>query len=515
MATPLRALIVEDSQSDAELILLALREGGFDPAFERVETAEQMAAALRRQKWDIILADYTLPKFSAPEALAVLKKTGCDIPLLIISGNIGEETAVAAMKAGANDYLMKDNLTRLPAAVQRELREAENRAERNSLEKQLLQAQKMESLGQLASGIAHDFNNVLTGILGYSDLGLSKVNPAHPLYPNLFTIRQLAERAAGITRQLLAFARRQAIEPVDLNLNTVISDLLKLISATLTEDIRIDFNPDPALKTVHADIAQIEQVLMNLWVNARDAMPEGGTLAIETKNILLKEADCRALPNARPGPHALLIVTDTGIGMDEKIQEQLFEPFFTTKRPGKGTGLGLSLVYGIVRQHQGTIQVQSAPGKGTSFKIYLPSSEKAAASQPVSHSPPPKGSGTLLVVEDDPAVRNLIKLVLNEYGYTVLVADNVHEGVRLFQAHSDAITLVISDIIMPEKSGKEFLKKIRERTQTVPFLFISGHFNHLEDPDLSMRQAIHLLEKPFSPPELAAKVDAILRKDRI
>lgn len=512
MATPLRALIIEDSQSDAELILLELRQGGFEPTYERVETAYEMTDALRRQTWDVILADYTLPKFSAPEALTLLKKTGRDIPLLIISGSIGEETAVAAMKAGAHDYLMKDNLTRLPAAIQRELREAENRAERKSLEKQLLQAQKMESLGQLASGISHDFNNVLTGILGYSDLGLAKINLGHPLYSNFITIRKLAERAAGITRQLLAFARRQTIEAIDLNLNAIISDLLKLIATTLGEDIRIKFTPDAALKTVHADIAQIEQVLMNLCVNARDAMPQGGALTIETKNIHLEKADCLALPNARPGSYVLLEVIDTGTGMEEKVREKIFEPFFTTKSPGKGTGLGLSLVYGIVRQHHGTIQVQSAPGKGTAFKVYFPSVEKPAIPKPSPPSLPPRGSGTILVVEDDPAVRNLIKLVLDNFGYAVLAADSVKEGLKIFQAHSDSITLILSDMVMPEASGMDLFRKIQELKQNVPFLFISGHFNHFEDPDFLLRNNFHLLEKPFSPSELAAKVDAILRK---
>lgn len=515
MPNPLRVLIVEDSQDDSDLILLELQRGGFEPKAARIETAEEMIAALRRQTWDVVLADYTLPAFSAPEALALLRDTGHDIPFIIVSGSIGEETAVAAMKAGAHDYLMKSNLARLSVAVERERRDAENRAARKSVETQLFQAQKMESLGRLASGIAHDFNNILTGILGYSDLGLSKIDPSHPLYANLITIRKLGDRAAGITRQLLAFARRQAIEPVNLNLNAVISDLLKLVGTTLGEDIRIEFIPDPALKIIHADLAQMEQILMNLCVNARDAMPSGGTLTIQTKNILLNESDCRALPNARTGPHVLFIVTDTGIGMDEKIQEKIFEPFFTTKTPGKGTGLGLSLVYGIVRQHQGAVQVQSAPGQGTTFRIYLPAVEKGATPKSASPSPPPQGSGTILVVEDDPAVRHLIKLALEGYGYAVLVAENVNEGVKIFQGRADSIILVVSDIVMPEANGTDLFWKVRELKRSMPFLFISGHFNHIQDAVFSSEEDFNLLEKPFSPSELAAKVAAILKKDPV
>ena len=385
--------------------------------------------------------------------------------------------------------------------------------ERKKLQEQFLHAQKMESLGQLVSGIAHDFNNMLGGILGHTERSLSKITDDNPLYDNLKHTYEITERAARMTRQLLAFSRRQLLEPKDIDVNQVISDLLDFIGKILADQVEFVFNPDLTLKAIHADPAQIEQVLMNLCINARDAMPEGGKLIIETCNITLDDAFCRQHPGAQAGEHIRIAITDTGTGMDEKVRARIFEPFFTTKEPDKGTGLGLAMVHGIVGQHNGYIDVTSKVGSGTTFCIYLPSVERAAVSihNDVKVLDQVEGGiETVLLVEDDPDLRFLMQEVLEEYGYTVMDACDGEEGLKLFKQHSPSIALIIADVVTPRMKGNELYTKIREVNSSTRFLFVSGYQANQISHNFVLDEGLNFLPKPFDLDELAAKVREVL-----
>jgi two-component system cell cycle sensor histidine kinase/response regulator CckA len=413
--------------------------------------------------------------------------------------------------------------------------------ERMRLEARYRQAQKMESLGQLVSGIAHDFNNMLGGILGHSSRCLSRVTENHPLYDNLYHIHDIAEKAARMTRQLLAFSRRQVLEPKDIDINVVISELLNFIGKLIADHVEIIFTPEPALLAVHADATQIEQVVMNLCINARDAMPKGGKLYISTDNVIVDRNYQRKHPDAHLGKYILLKVSDTGIGMDEKIREHAFEPFFTTKEPGKGTGLGLSTVHGIVGQHNGFIEVESKVDKGTTFSIYLPALEMTAIGQEAQCQPVPTeaaakaddalslqqtsagygynkkhGSSqtqTILLVEDDPDLRYLMQVVLQESGYEVLSAADGSEGLEQFKQHSSRITMVVSDMITPRMRGKELYDSIHELNPEIQFLFVSGYQANQISQNFVLEEGFKFLPKPFDLDELTAKVREVLEFD--
>src|SRR2546426_3072213 len=367
-----RVLLVEDSASDAELMLRALGGAGLEPVHERVDRPEAMRQALQRQSWDVVLSDYSLPAFDAPAALALLQDCSPDVPFLVVSGSVGEDTAVALMKAGAADYVMKDRLARLAPAVTRAVEGARLRRDRRRLEQQLQEAQKLEAVGKLAGGVAHDFNNVLTAILGSAELLLLDSPPGAPTREELDIIRGAATRAQDLIRQLLAFSARQVLQPVVLDLNHLVKNVGKMLRRLIGEDIKLVSDLAPELAAVRADPGQIEQVLVNLAVNARDAMPDGGRLAIKSFNAEVSEGDVSAPNHVPPGRYAVLEVSDTGSGMSTETQARIFEPFFTTKAQGKGTGLGLATVYGIVRQSDGHISVESAPGAGATFRVYLP-----------------------------------------------------------------------------------------------------------------------------------------------
>jgi two-component system cell cycle sensor histidine kinase/response regulator CckA len=327
MDKPLRVLIVEDSDNDCELLVHELERGGYDLTHERVQTAEAMKAALRGAQWDVVLSDYSLPTFSGPEALAVLQATGSDVPFILVSGTIGEETAVTALKAGAQDYLVKGRLARLVPAIERELREAVARRDRIRLEDQLRQAQKMEALGMLAGGVAHDFNNMLTVILGFSELLTEQLGPDKPIGRDLREITAAAQRAAALTRQLLAFSRKQILVVAPLDLTNVVRDVESMLRRLLGEQITVITALADDLDPVMADVTQLEHLLVNLAVNARDAMPQGGILTVETRNITVDTGDLAAHPAATAGSYATLSVSDTGTGMSPETQQRIFEPF--------------------------------------------------------------------------------------------------------------------------------------------------------------------------------------------
>ncbi len=631
MGIPLRVLIVEDSEDDVRLLARELKRGGYDVTHEQVDTAPAMQAALDRQVWDVVIGDFSMPKFSGVEALALVRERGLDVPYICVSGTITEEVAVAAMKAGANDWVTKGQLKRLLPAIERELREAKGRAalraaeasyetlvehapvgiyrssldgrflsvntalvrilgydsaadmlqldlardvyadpaerqrlvdrdsytdreydeveatwkgkdgrlltvqlsvravrnaarqveyyetfvrdvtEQRRLQQQLVQVQKMEAVGRLAGGIAHDFNNLLTVITSYSDLLLEDLGKDDPKRDDVQQVLKAADGAASLTRQLLAFSRQQVLAPRVVNLNAVVEGLQKILRRVIGEDVELAAALAPDLGAVKADVGQLEQVLMNLTVNARDAMPTGGKLTIETANVEHEPEYALEREAAAVGRFVMLAVTDTGVGMDEGTKAKIFEPFFTTKEAGKGTGLGLATVYGIVNQSGGFIWVYSEPGNGTSFKIYLPRIDapvegvKTAGSVSV-----PRGTETVLLVEDAAAVRAVAKQVLERQGYTVLEAPDGDVALHVAHKHRGPIHLLLTDVVMPVLSGRPLAEQLVRVRPDMKVLYASGYTDDSVVRHGILEAGTAYLQKPFTPDSLARKVRELL-----
>jgi two-component system, cell cycle sensor histidine kinase and response regulator CckA len=380
------------------------------------------------------------------------------------------------------------------------------------LEEQFRQAQKMDAFGQLAGGVAHDFNNLLTIINGYSDLVLNRLPPGDPNREFLAEVHKAGERSAGLTRQLLAFSRQQVLAPRILDLNEVVGDTASMLRRVIGEDVKLSTTTANGLWPVKADPGQVEQILLNLAVNARDAMPTGGKLTIETGNVLLDETYTASHPDARPGPHVLLAVSDSGCGMSAAVRAKIFEPFFTTKGPGKGTGLGLATVYGIVKQSGGHIGVYSEVGVGTTFKVYLPRTVQAgegAKPQSILRSPP-RGTETVLVVEDDAVVRGLIRQILQHAGYVVLEAATGDEALRVATGHKGRIHLLVTDVVMPGLGGRAAAERLAERHQGLRVLFVSGYTDDAVVRHGVLHDKVNFLQKPFTPATLAWKVREVL-----
>ncbi len=382
------------------------------------------------------------------------------------------------------------------------------------LETQLRQAQKMEAVGQLAGGIAHDFNNILTAIIGYANLLGMRLDQSDPLRVNVEQILAASERAARLTHSLLAFSRKQLLNPEPTDLNQVIHDVEKLLMRLIGEDIELKTAlPDHPL-TIMADPGQIGQVLMNLATNARDAMPDGGVLTIEASETILDEAYVRTHDVGKPGPYALLRISDSGMGMDEKTREKIFEPFFTTKEIGKGTGLGLAMAYGIVKQHNGHINVYSEQGKGSVFTIYLPLiSAETRKTQAADETADLAGTETVLLAEDDDAVRGLTRLVLTEFGYTVIEAKDGEEALTRFMEHPGVVDLVVLDVIMPKKNGREVYEEMRRLRPGVKVLFMSGYTAEIMHRRGIMEQGLPFVSKPISPTLFLKKMRDILSSE--
>jgi hypothetical protein len=650
MGHRLSLLMVEDSETDAELVVLELRRHGYDVALERVDTAPALSAALESRRWDIVVCDHGLPSFDSRQALCTVRESRPDLPFVILSGTIGEEAAVEALKAGARDVVLKTNLARVGPVVDRELREAESRrrlrgaeealvesearktaildtaldavisidhqgrivdfnpsaetmfgfardeararpvseliiplslrqrhheafarhlatgqstiigtrieltamradgsefpvelsitrgdlsgrpfftayvrdlterkraeGERASLEAQLRQSQKMEAIGRFVGGITHDFTNLMSVVGGYSQLLLRDVREDDPRRPNVEEIKAASDRAAELTRQLMAFSRQQALEPKTLDLNAVILGIEPMLRRVLGEDVELVTRLAPDLGPVRADPSQLEQVVMNLAVNARDAMPTGGTLALETRHAGIdRDADEHRGPLAiERGSYSVLSVTDTGAGMDAETQSQIFEPFFTTKEVGKGTGLGLSTVYGIVLQSKGFIRVESDPERGTTFDVYLPLADaRADLPQPADpDTPPARGSEAVLLVEDDEALLRLVHQTLEADGYTVLAARDAREAIDICERRHAPIDLAVTDVVMPGMGGLQLARELRARRPDLKLLFMSGYSEHgIGDEE---RRALNagLIQKPFSLPGLGRKIRDLL-----
>ena len=379
-------------------------------------------------------------------------------------------------------------------------------------EDQLRQSQKMEAIGQLAGGVAHDFNNLLTAINGYSGLALQRVDGNSSIKPYLEEIKKAGDRAANLTRQLLAFGRKQILQPIALNLNDVVTDMNKMLRRLIGEDIELTAKLDPALKRIKADPGQIEQVLVNLVVNARDAMPQGGNLTIETANVDLDSMYATKHVGVLSGNYMMLVVSDTGIGMSEETQARIFDPFFTTKEKGKGTGLGLSTVYGIVKQSGGNIWVYSEPGHGTTFKVYLPQIETptAPAEDATIEAAIPGGSETILLVEDEEVVRGLARKILEQAGYRVLDVTRGAEAISVYSAPSETIDLLLTDVVMPETSGKEVADRLTANHPGLKVLFMSGYTDEAIVHHGVLDSHVEFLQKPFTAAALARKVREVL-----
>jgi PAS domain S-box-containing protein len=626
-----RVLYVEDSARDAALCRRQLEQAGYRPIVDVVASPEEFENALRQQTYDVVLADYNLPDWSGMEALQMLQRDGRDIPFILVTGTVGEETAVECIKQGATDYVLKDRQARLPLAIERALDEKRVREERRQAErsrdllaaivqssddaivgadldgrivswnrgaeriygfiadeirgrsvsvlflphseelqsvKQAFQrgenldrhetkgvredgavidvsvtisriqsdagnfagasmiarditehkrlqqefcvSQKMDAIGRLAAGVAHDFNNLLTVIAGYSTLLLGDMSEDDPGYAGICEIHKAGERAAALTRQLLAFCRKQPLEPKTLNINSIVADMHRMLQPLIGEDIDLVTVLHPALGSTKADPGQIEQVIMNLALNARDAMPNGGKLTLETANVEFDTADAERHISISPGVYVMLAMTDTGIGMTPEIQARIFEPFFTTKGQGEGTGLGLATVYGIVKQSGGTILVHSEPGHGTTFKIYLPAVQEAPVTRDSAAQPSPSGgTETVLVVEDEDAIRRLVCSVLKKAGYTVLEAKNGNEALRIAEGREGGIDLMISDIVMPCMGGAELASRLASSRPGMKVMFISGYTDNAIHQHGVLPNAV-FLEKPFLPKTLARKVREVL-----
>jgi PAS domain S-box-containing protein len=386
-------------------------------------------------------------------------------------------------------------------------------SDRRRLEEQLWHAQKMEAVGQLAGGVAHDFNNLLTAILGYCNLVLDEVPKEDPLRPDLEEIRSAGERAAALTRQLLAFSRRQMLQPQTVDVNALVAGMQKLLRRLMSEEVDVVTALAPDVPTVRVDPSSLEQVLVNLAVNARDAMPNGGRLTIETATVELDALYASTHIPIVPGRYVMLAVTDTGLGMDESTRARIFEPFFTTKAQGKGIGLGLATVYGIVKQNGGYIWVYSEPGQGTVFKVYLPPAEAVAITQRPDGSTVDRrrrrGWETVLLVEDEDAVRALAREVLRRHGYVVVEARHGVDALRLAERHPDEIHLLVTDLVMPHMKGTELAKRLAAERPNMKVLFMSGYTDHVVLHE-ELTAGAEFVQKPFTPETLARKVRSVL-----
>ncbi|MFO0715824.1 MAG: response regulator [Nitrospira sp.] len=519
MTQPLRLIHLEGNPADAELIDSTLRNAGIPCQTKRVHTREDFLAALRQGGFSLILADTTVPDFDGAAALDLARALHPDVPFLFVSGMQGEEFAVDMMQRGATDYISKQRLGRLVPSVRRTLRELDERLERKRAEdalrmseKQLRQAQKMEAVGRLAGGLAHDFNNLLTVIMGHSQVLLDELSVGSPIRAKIEEMQKAGERAANLIRQLMAFSRKQPMEPNVLPLNSVIGNVEGMLRRLIGEDIQLVIRPDPHNGHVKADPGQLEQVLMNLVVNARDAMPNGGLLAIETSQVELARTPMHHLHPLPLGHYVKLTVTDTGCGMNTDVLGHLFEPFFTTKDAHKGTGLGLSTVFGIVTTYGGGIDVWSQVGHGTTFDLYFPRAtpQTTATSTDSPQAQPRQGSETILLVEDDNGVRDLVRRELLKTGYQVIEAKNGVEACLTATQQSYHVDLLLTDVVMPGMNGRELAEHLAVIKPNLRVLFMSGY---LDDISVNSGMDPHrttFLQKPFTPDLLLRTVRALL-----
>jgi two-component system, cell cycle sensor histidine kinase and response regulator CckA len=473
MAQALRLLFIDDDESDVLLIERLLQRAGLDATVQHLADPDGLEAALTGGRWDAILLDYVLPGTEAPEVLRRIRAFDEDLPVIVLSGRAAEQDLVGVMKAGAQDYILKSHTARLVPALQREVAEAARRREQHALKAQLEQSRKMESVGRLAGGIAHDFNNLLGIIGGYAELAGKKVEPDHPLQKSLQRIQDAAQSASGLSRQLLAFSRRQIVEPAVVDLGSVVDNVYSLLARVLGNSIGIEMRREPGLNRVRLDPVQLEQVLINLAVNARDAMPDGGHLTLSLSNARIEEGD-RLRENLTPGDYVVLTMCDTGRGTPDMADEsQIFEPFFATR--ATNATFGLTAVRAIVRQSGGRLYAHSEPNKGTTFWLYFPRCDQELAA--VAYEAPllaGAGAETILLVEDQAALREVTRDVLETGGYRVLSAPDSSVAIEISERHRGPIELLVTEMTMPRMQGPELAQALVKRRPTMKVLFLAG-----------------------------------------
>jgi signal transduction histidine kinase len=506
-------LLVEDSPADAYLIERELSAAWPGIRVACVRSRAGLAEALAGRRWDVVLSDHELPGFSGPAALALCRKLAPGTPFLVVSGKIGEEAAVAMMKAGASDYIVKDRLSMLVPAIEREIREARLREEHRSLEKQFLRAQRLESIGMMASGIAHDLNNIflpVTMVIGLLKKRL--VDDEGRRY--LALLESSAEKGTELTRQLMTFVRgdKGSGDVATVDAAEMLRDAVRMIRTSFPKRIAIVEQIPDGLWPVSGSATQFQQVLLNLCINARDAMPDGGTLRIAGSNVRLGDEEAAAFsPEARGGRYVAFSIRDTGTGIPVEIRERIFDPFFTTKEIGSGTGLGLSTVLKIVTAQEGFVAVRSGCGEGSEFSVYVPAAESEAIPAPPPENVPPEAAASgrmVLVVDDEQAILLLVKGILETRGYRVVTATNGAEALHRFGEHHEQIAAVVLDFVMPVLDGPETVRAIRRISPGVPIIYISGSDPEQVNTHRDWVQGV--LAKPFSVETLLSLVGEVI-----
>lgn len=523
MSEQLNILMIDDSNADFLMVERHLKQNGLTVRCHRVDSIEGLNESIARGDWDLVLSDYSVPQLNFQESLNLLQAVLPDLPVIMVTGTVGEEKAVELLQLGVRDFVLKGNLARLVPAVQRSQKEKSDLEERRRTEQSLKeseeryrQAQKMEAVGQLAGGVAHDFNNILSAIFGYSQLSLRKLQDNDPVKEYVEEIMKASERAAVLTQSLLAFSRKQEVVLAVFDLSNVVKTFEIFLHRLIREDIELKVSCTEGPLAVRADRGQIEQVIMNLVANGRDAMPNGGKLFIETKSVILDQEFVETHGYGAAGVYAVISVSDSGIGMDKETQSHIFEPFYTTKEQGKGTGLGLSMAYGIIKKHDGFINIYSEPGTGTIFKIYLPLvSEVAKADRtwPVVSTALRGGNETILVCEDDAALRKLAVNVLSFFGYRVIEAIDGQDAIDKFVALKEGIDLVFIDAIMPKKNGKQASDEMKKVHSDIKTIFVSGYSRDIFEGDSPFDENTIFIHKPYSPNDLLSRVRELLDKN--
>ena len=507
-----RVLIIDDDPQAEALIQLALAEARFQAVFDVAATAAEGLRRIRDNTHDIYLVDYRLPDRTGLELIHEAKEQ-TDKPFILMTGYGSGEIDEAALREGAADYVEKHLTgTYLERAMRYALRDWQAERVLRDRDEQLRHAQKMEAVGRLAGGIAHDFNNLLTAIIGYTDLIRERVEASDPTARDVREIRNAADRAATLTRQLLAFSRKQLLQPVILDLKDTVGGMLQMLPRVIGDHIKTVANLGSPVRYIRADEGQIEQVILNLVLNARDAMPSGGALTIATENVdITRELIATQGLILSPGAYVMLSVTDTGIGMDAATRARAFEPFFTTKPRGKGTGLGLASVYGTVEQSGGAIAIDSEVGRGTSVRIYFPVVNDVALEPEEPPVAVVRGGGgeTILVVEDNDAVRGLARLALSARGYNVIEARNAEEALAWAEAGSQP-DLLLTDVLMPGLSGPNLAATLLHHNPKLRVVYMSGYSGDDASAHGPLWLGVPLLQKPFTPAQLAERVRMVL-----
>ena len=505
-----RILVVDDDPQALALVEMALIDAHFERMIEVVSTATVGLGRIKADQHDVYVIDHRLPDGTGINLIRDAHAAGVTKPCILITGYGSGALDEAALQEGAADYVEKHLIgSHLERAIRYALRDWQTGRALHDRDDQLRHAQKMEAIGRLAGGVAHDFNNLLTAIIGFTDLIAERIDPADSTALDIREIRKAADRATALTRQLLSFSRKQFLDPTVLDLNDTVLGLIQMLPRVIGDHIETTTRLASDLRPVFADASQMDQVLVNLVLNARDAMPGGGRLTIETENVDLDEQRLQAEGLALvPGRHVMLAVTDTGVGMDSATLARAFEPFFTTKAKGKGTGLGLATIYGIVDQSGGGIALETAPGRGTSVRIYLPVTSATARLGPVEVQPTATGGGTetLLLVEDNDSVRELATQALRRRGYTVYETRNAEEAIEWSMRATAKPHLLVTDVVMPGLSGPNLAARLVQLNPDLRVLYMSGYTDDATSVHGNFWGGVPLLQKPFTPAQLAERV---------